>query len=155
MTRSFGRWFICFGCWFRIESVKMLILVSARLVELLNFVLLFWAVCGSNLRFLGSKSMPETNELSGQLNWGKKISNLDDVKWQMTWQQHPKNFVEKYEVSDKICNFRQKQDFGLIETGSKVKRVFIRNFRWIIGIFVWFFRTECFGFKNPKFFITV
>jgi hypothetical protein len=32
---------------------------------------------------------------------------------------------------------------------------FLRNISWIIGSFGEFFRTECFGSKNPKFWITV
>jgi hypothetical protein len=81
-TRSFGPWksrakFMTrsFGCWFRIESVKKLILFSARLVELWIFFRLFWAVVGLNPGSFGSKSTPETTEPSGQLIWKKKSRN--------------------------------------------------------------------------------
>jgi hypothetical protein len=38
-------------------------------------------------------------------------------------EQHPKNSVEKNEVSDIIYNFQQIPNFGFIETNSKVSRV--------------------------------
>jgi hypothetical protein len=44
-----------FGCCFRIESVKKLILISDRLVELKFFVLLFWPIWDFNPRVFGLK----------------------------------------------------------------------------------------------------
>jgi hypothetical protein len=45
---------------------------------------------------------------------------LDDMS---SIEQHPKNFVENSEVSEKIYNFQQKRNFELIETDSKVSQV--------------------------------
>jgi hypothetical protein len=59
---------------------------------------------------------------------------LDDMS---SIEQHTKNSVEKTMFRIKFIIFSKNETWG------------------IIGSFGWFFRTDCFGSKNPKFFITV
>jgi hypothetical protein len=67
-----------FGCWFRIKSVKKLILISDHLIETWYFVLLFWPVWGLNPELFGLKvNNEEWTKRPTDLN--EKMQNLGDV----------------------------------------------------------------------------
>jgi hypothetical protein len=66
-----------FGCWFWIESVKKLILISDRLVELRFFVLLFWPIWGLNPRLFRLKVNNGDQYTKWPTDLSGKMPNLD------------------------------------------------------------------------------
>jgi hypothetical protein len=114
MTRSFG-------CWFRIESMKKLILVSARLVELWNFVLLFWAV-GLEPRIFGLKVDHSDQWTKQPTDMREKISNLNDASWHVMYWTIPEKFRwKKTKFRIKFIIFSNNETSGFLRLSRKFR----------------------------------
>jgi hypothetical protein len=121
---------------------------------LIFFFFVFFELCGIWTQNLWPQSR-RRRPMNQAANWfERKNLKLDDVRWHVIIKKHQKIPLKKtkFQIKFKILNKNETSGFLSL---TRMFRGFQTKFPLNNWKFRRFFRTECFGCKNPKFFITV
>jgi hypothetical protein len=160
-NRNFGRDFVCFlknpkfrslkitrkiqsrsfGCWFRIESVKNLILINDRLVELWFFVL-FLPCLGLELRTFWAQSQ-QRRPTDQAANWFER-KNVDLMwyvtQWSLVSAWNRPMEITKFRI--RFINFTKNETSGVMSMN--------RMYRWFHQKFQLNYRMFRFSERNAS-----